>query len=147
LDILKTHTHLDATLTEDFLLAEKRLAVLRGWTEIVRMGGSFLGNPPVGEPSCRGQAQIPQWTRDWRATGPLIGEYGIDLTRDGNYMLSTYSEGDPQCLGHQFDEFPTKDDTIRYAIVIAAITQLEAKLAIAESDSVSACAAMALNPG
>jgi hypothetical protein len=123
---LMPHTEqLNSELLADFLNVERKLALLKGWTEIVRIGSSFLGNPPAGAHSCRGQAQVPRWCRDWNATGPLIGEHDIDILNTAKEAVSTYSEGDAQWLLHDVPDFPSKDAALRYAIVIGAITQLE----------------------
>lgn len=54
------------------LETNRKLASLLGWTKIVDVGGALLGCPPAGEPECRGQARVPDWTGDWRDCGTLI---------------------------------------------------------------------------
>ena len=46
---------------------------------------------------------LPQWTRDWRACGPLMTEYGITVTyghpagQAGNCFASTQGQYRPNC--------------------------------------------------
>jgi hypothetical protein len=55
--------------------ANRRLATLLGWTNIIDVGGALLGRPPGGSPASRDQARIPDWTGDWRDCGPLLVEH------------------------------------------------------------------------
>lgn len=54
------------------LETNRKLASLLGWTNIVDVGGALLGCPPPGEPECRGQARVPDWTGDWADWGSLM---------------------------------------------------------------------------
>lgn len=61
---------------------------------------------------------LPQWTRDWRACGPLMTEYGLPLS---------YGEG----LVHignttvRFSDHPTRDRAVMVGIVKELIFLLE----------------------
>lgn len=59
------------------LEANRKLAGLLGWTNIVEVAGALLGTPPPSEPECRGQAAVPDWTGDWRACGPLMVKHDV----------------------------------------------------------------------
>lgn len=54
------------------LETNRKLALLLGWTKIVDVGGALLGCPPAGEPECRGQARVPDWTGDWVDWGTFM---------------------------------------------------------------------------
>lgn len=62
--------------------------------------------------------RLPQWTRDWRASGPLMTEYGLPLS---------YGEG----LVHigsttvHFADHPTRDRAVMVGIVKELIFLLE----------------------
>ncbi|MDP3709656.1 MAG: aminoacyl-tRNA synthetase [Polaromonas sp.] len=80
---------------------------------------------------------LPQWTRDWRACGPLMTEYGITVT----YGHDSGPTGGPfarigDTLVH-FADHPTRDRAVMYGIVKALIFQLEhGALAGAKGDAV-----------
>jgi hypothetical protein len=84
----------------------------------------LLGHPQVEE--CYESAgtlwdkaqALPQWTRDWRACGPLMTEYGIPVSYDSG-------------LAHlgattvHFADHPTRDRAVMYGIVKELIFLLE----------------------
>lgn len=55
--------------------ANRRLAELLGWTDIVDVGGAWLGMPPGGSQHSRDQARVPDWVGDWNACGPLMVQF------------------------------------------------------------------------
>lgn len=64
---------------QEMMDANKRLAGLLGWTNLVEVGGSLLGRPADGAESSRGQALVPNWAGDWAAIGPLAAEHQVDV--------------------------------------------------------------------
>ena len=61
---------------------------------------------------------LPQWTRDWRACGPLLAAYGITVAYDGEGVV----------LGAttvHFSDHPNPDRAIMYGIVKEVILRLE----------------------
>jgi hypothetical protein len=65
-----------------------------------------------------GNQRLPQWTRDWRACGPLMTEYGLplsygqDLARIGSTTV-------------HFADHPTRDRAVMVGIVKELIFLLE----------------------
>lgn len=51
----------------------RRIAELRGWTNLAQIDGShYAGTPPDCPPEDR--RLIPNWLKDWTETGPLLDE-------------------------------------------------------------------------
>ncbi len=80
---------------------------------------------------------LPQWTRDWRACGPLMTEYGITVT---------YGRGAGQGDGFarigsttvRFADHPTRDRAVMYGIVKELIFLLEHGKLVKPDDTVHA---------
>jgi hypothetical protein len=107
------------------LEANRRLAGLLGWTNIVEVAGALLGTPPVGSPESRGQAKVPDWAGDWRECGPLSSEHQIDVRHNKENISLRWSK---TCLGEyglitNIEE--SRDATTRLAIVYAVGSKLE----------------------
>lgn len=71
---------------------------------------------------------LPQWTRDWKACGPLIAQYGIDI----RFELEP-GETESRCatVGPfvvHFSDHPSKDRALMFAVVKAVIAQIEHEL-------------------
>lgn len=54
---------------ENKIAANKRLAELLGWSNLIEVGGALVGTPPAGAAASRGQALVPDWLGDWAAAG------------------------------------------------------------------------------
>ncbi|MEO8386791.1 aminoacyl-tRNA synthetase [Polaromonas sp.] len=65
---------------------------------------------------------LPQWTRDWRACGPLMTAYGITVS----YGADSAAMG---ATTVQFAEHPSRDRAVMYGIVKEVIFRLEHHLA------------------
>lgn len=108
-----------------YLQAEKHLAELRGWTNLVDAGNALIGTPLHG--GIRGQAAVPRWTREWTACAPLMvemGVYPIDGTDHGTAYIWVYKN--LKCLAQvKVAEHPSKEAAVRFAIVMAAIATFE----------------------
>jgi len=67
--------------------------------------------------------RVPAWTRDWRACGPLIAEYGlcVDFGADARHgdVVQVEATSIPLC------DHPDRDHALRFAVVKAVIAQLE----------------------
>jgi hypothetical protein len=107
---------------ENKIAANKRLAELLGWTNIVEVGGALVGAPPTGASASRGQAMVPDWLGDWAAAGQLICEYRVDLewSHDGKDVVAIINRNDmygkfPVLLA----DFSTPDAAARAAVVRA----------------------------
>lgn len=76
-----------------------------------------------------GRGPLPRWRRDWSAAGPLIGRCELHVNC-GDNQVDVYI-GPPLAGEVEFSaayaDFPTKDDTIRFAICKAAIAFLTAE--------------------
>lgn len=81
---------------ENKIAANKRLAELLGWSNIVEVGGALVGSPPAGAAESRGQALVPDWAGDWAAAGPLAVAYDVAIepgartSSAGGYMVHHY---------------------------------------------------------
>ena len=66
---------------------------------------------------------LPQWTRDWRACGPLMTEYGLTVT----YAREPASGGFARigATTVHFADHPTRDRAVMYGIVKELIFLLE----------------------
>lgn len=70
---------------------------------------------------------LPQWTRDWRACGPLLTKYRIALA----YEQETQEEGAPDgvviagATTVTLSDHPNRDRAVMYAIVKEVIRILE----------------------
>jgi hypothetical protein len=61
---------------------------------------------------------LPQWTRDWRACGPLMTAYGITVSYDaGGVTLGSTTV--------HFADHPDRDRAVMYGIVKEVIVRLE----------------------
>lgn len=88
----------------------------------------LLGHPQVEE--CYESAgtlwdkaqALPQWTRDWRACGPLMTEYGLTVAygQDAGGPLARI--GDTQV---HFADHPTRDRAVMFGIVKELVSLLE----------------------
>lgn len=67
-------------MTTTTLAANRRLALLLGWSDITDVGNALLGMPPWGIPNARGQAQVPNWAGSWKEAGPLVSKYRLQIT-------------------------------------------------------------------
>lgn len=69
--------------------------------------------------------ELPKWTRDWKACGPLLTEYEIALAfgrEPGQARSSSVSAGS---IVVHFSDHPSRDRAVMYAIVKAVIAHLE----------------------
>lgn len=104
-----------------YLLAEKELAELLGWTFVQPWGDcKIMGKPPVGETD----THIPLWTQDKAAAFDLVDKYKINITFADNWGLSTYIEGQIQGYHHDLADHVDSGTALRYAIVITTIQKL-----------------------
>jgi hypothetical protein len=101
-----------------------RLATLLGWTNIIDNGGALLGTPPEGEPQCRGQARVPDWTGDWRDCGPLMARYLLAVDLAQTFIMGHTDEGVQTVRANKCNS--DRDEATRRAIVLAVIAKLEA---------------------
>ena len=68
---------------------------------------------------------LPQWTRDWKACGPLMTEYGITVTYGSTPGQGGHSfAGIGSSIVH-FADHPTRDRAVMYGIVKELIFLLE----------------------
>ena len=66
---------------------------------------------------------LPQWTRDWRACGPLMTEYGITVSYDSGPGRSGLARMGATTV--YFADHPTRDRAVMYGIVKELIFLLE----------------------
>lgn len=103
---------------ENKIAANKRLAELLGWTNIVEVGGALVGTPPSGAAASRGQAIVPDWMGDWAAAAPLLAQFEI--------RLMPMSAGvDAAGFLEWYRFYPDRDAAARAAIVKAVTHRLE----------------------
>lgn len=78
---------------------------------------------------------LPQWTRDWRACGPLMTAHGIAVVFDG---AAGQSGGTFASMGGTtvyFADHPTRDRAVMYGVVKELIFVLEHRKALAPAPS------------
>ena len=66
---------------------------------------------------------LPQWTRDWRACGPLMIEYGITVIYGGEPGAGGTARMGATTV--HFADHPTRDRAVMYGIVKELIFLLE----------------------
>lgn len=124
IDLRASHSNTTRQLS---VAANRRLAELLGWTEIFDVGGALLGTPPPGQPACRDQAKVPDWTGDWRACGPLLTIYIRKIELRPDFIIVGAVYGAPASFDDAWPRNGGDDDAIaRRAIVDAVIEKLEA---------------------
>lgn len=123
-------------MDQKYIEAERRLAELLGWTNLVEVGGSLVGTPPEG--GVRGQAAVPRWARDKAAAFDLIVHCTllVDVATICKQTWAT-SEGFTSFV-ESWDNHPSVEQATMFAIVKAAIageqTKLEASKEVANED-------------
>lgn len=72
-----------------------------------------------------GNQALPKWTRDWKACGPLLAQYGLEL----RFLRGAdQHEADGVCIDGttiHFADHPGSDRAIMFGIVKAVIVRLE----------------------
>ena len=111
---------------ENEIAANKRLAELLGWSNIVEVGGALVGTPPAGAASSRGQAMVPDWMGDWAAAGPMIGQFKMSVGFTGLEAVATARDYEKGAAFEEIADHSTADAAARVAIVRAVIRALEA---------------------
>ena len=66
---------------------------------------------------------LPQWTRDWRACGPLMTEYGLTVTYGKAPAGGGFARIGATTV--HFADHPTRDGAVMYGIVKELIFLLE----------------------
>lgn len=100
------------------LAANRRLAELLGWTNIVDVGNALLGMPPWAIPNARGQCQVPNWAGSWKDAGPLVTKYRLQIT-----SMSTCVAVSGAVI--RYADHPNDDAATLYGIVEALAMLLE----------------------
>ena len=103
---------------ENEIAANKRLAELLGWSNLIEVGGALVGTPPAGAAASRGQAMVPDWLGDWKATAPLLVQFEIRLM-----PMSAGVDASGFLEWYRF--YPDRDAAARAAIVKAVTHRLE----------------------
>lgn len=105
-----------------------RLASLLGWTEIVNVGGAWLGRPPGGSQKSRDQAKVPDWCGDWAACGPLLSQYVRRLQLWPHRVVAgATSPSVDDCDFMQDRQDGGDDAALRRVIVAVTISKLEVR--------------------
>jgi len=87
---------------------------------------------------------LPQWTRDWRACGPLMTEYGITVTYGDAAGQGGGASGGGDGIARigstmvRFADHPTRDRAVMYGIVKELIFLLEHGKCVKRADTVHA---------
>ena len=103
---------------ENKIAANKRLAELLGWSNILDVGGALVGTPPAGAVASRGQAMVPDWMGDWAVAGPLLAQFEIRLM-----PMSAGVDASGFLKWYRF--YPDRDAAVRAAIIKAVTHRLE----------------------
>lgn len=117
-------------LPYDLLEINKQLAELLGWTKIFCTGNALLGTPPDGEPECRSQALVPDWTVDWKFCGPLMSTYRCfpGINPDYEFQIDVFAcYGTSKTLVTIIDvrDFSDLDTATRVSICLGVIQKLK----------------------
>lgn len=78
---------------------------------------------------------LPQWTRDWRACGPLMTHHGISVNYEGG---SADARDDCVRIGSttvHFADHPTRDRAVMYGVVKELIVRLEHGKGVKHADA------------
>ena len=68
---------------------------------------------------------LPQWTRDWRACGPLMAEHGLTVTYGDGAVPGSLGSARIGATTVYFADHPTRDRAVMYGIVKELIFRLE----------------------
>jgi hypothetical protein len=68
---------------------------------------------------------LPQWTRDWKACGPLMTEHGLTVTYENSSEQAGQSVARVGSTVVHFADHPTRDRAVMYGIVKELIFLLE----------------------
>jgi hypothetical protein len=68
---------------------------------------------------------LPQWTRDWKACGPLMTAYDISLNYGKEPEQAHSSQVSVGAIVVHFSDHPDKDRAVMYAVAKAVISVLE----------------------
>ena len=68
---------------------------------------------------------LPQWTRDWRACGPLMTEHGLTVTFEDGPVPGSPGLARIGATTVHFADHPTRDRAVMYGIVKELIFRLE----------------------
>ena len=66
---------------------------------------------------------LPKWTRDWRACGPLMTEYGLSISYGGGPGTEGWARIGSATV--HFADYPTRDQAVMVGVVKALIVMLE----------------------
>lgn len=106
-----------------FILAEKILASLLGWFDIVIVEDKLIGFPIGVNSKKQFRQSIPQYTRDQEETDKLIAQYNVKII-ESNDGLSFF--GDTYVA--QNDPTIPKEFMKRYLVVLETIEILEEEI-------------------
>ena len=70
-----------------------------------------------------GNQALPKWTRDWRACGPLMTEYGLGISYGGEPGPGGWARIGSTTV--HFADHPTRDRAVMYGVVKELIFLLE----------------------
>lgn len=116
-------------MMDKYLEAQKRLAELRGWTNIEDAGGALVGTPPDGAHASRGQAMVPQWCSDWNACGPLMVEYGCYPSEEPDALFGVPRIWvDAASYSAPIADHPSRDVAVMHSIVLAVTAKIDAQI-------------------
>lgn len=112
---------------ESKIAANKRLAELLGWTNLVEVDGALLGMPPTGAAESRGQALVPDWAGDWAAIGSLAAEHQVDVLHNWESVHGRWGAAANCAVRVAVDHIADdRDAATRMAVTLAVAAQLEA---------------------
>ena len=79
---------------------------------------------------------LPQWTRDWRACGPLMTTHGISVAYDQEAGQGVSSFARIGSTLVQFADHPTRDRAVMYGVVKELVFLLEHGKAVKPASAV-----------
>ncbi|MGK5049509.1 hypothetical protein ACQ4WP_26975 [Janthinobacterium sp. GB4P2] len=111
---------------ENKIAANKRLAELLGWSNLIEVAGALIGTPPAGAAESRGQAMVPDWAGDWAVIGPLATQHQVDVLHNWGSVHGRWGAGPNCAVRVAVDDIASKRDAAtRMALTLAVIAKLE----------------------
>ena len=111
---------------ENEIAANKRLAELLGWSNLIEVGGALVGTPPAGAAASRGQGMVPDWLGDWKAAAPLLVQFSMSVGFTGLDAVATARDYEKGAAFEAIADHATPDAAARFAIVRAITRAMEA---------------------
>lgn len=112
----------------ELIALEIQLATALGWKNVFQLNTDAIGD--FGGVYFR--EPVPQWTRDWRACGPLMVEHGVypaetmPFSDPGRIMVNSHGVNLIPGVIEWVEHHKDRDTAVRVAICRAVLAKLKA---------------------